>query len=394
MQIKLLILAADPINNLNLRHEIQALMDAINLGQKSEEIEVVVDLEVRLEELQNLFLKHKPNIIHFCGHGNGERGLVFENREQVDTEALAKLLQLIYEIKPIQCVLLNACYSEIQASIFSEYIDYVIGMRQEIQDKAAISFSIGFYTALGYRLSIEECYKFGCNAIQFLQLNKSSETAQERKLGPTDSSNSAIIPEHLKPILKIKPTSISPQLSSEQSYPQKITIEDQIRQRLKENKIVEDQSAIELRSDVGINYAPLQNLLAAGKWKEADETTKEVMLKAVKREKDGWLDDDSVKNFPCADLNTIDQLWSKYSNGRFGLSIQKQKWLEVGGEVNSEAEKKLGESIGWREGEQWLGEIDKINYSLDAPLGHLPFGVYSITGTFVAICSRVESCKL
>ena len=78
----------------------------------------------------------------------------------------------------VSCVVLNACYSEIQASAIVKHIDYVIGMKQAIGDKAAIAFAIGFYQALGAGRTIEASYKLGC--------------VQIRLQG---------IPEHLTPVL-------------------------------------------------------------------------------------------------------------------------------------------------------------------------------------------------
>lgn len=245
--MKILILAANPHKDLNLDREIRELRRVIQQSRKQEELEVIDGLAVRVEDLQDLFLRHAPQIVHFCGHGNGERGLVFDNDkggEQVDTAALTELLQLSCNAQPIQCVLLNACYSERQAEVFSNYIDYVIGMRQEIQDEAAIAFSTGFYRSLGYGRPIKECYAYGCNAIRLL-LNRFSVTAQKRKLGSADSSDSAIIPEHLKPILNIKPTLVSPHSPPEPPCTQKFEIEDEINQVLEESKLVRNQKAIE-----------------------------------------------------------------------------------------------------------------------------------------------------
>ncbi|MFM6200403.1 MAG: GUN4 domain-containing protein, partial [Dolichospermum sp.] len=73
-----------------------------------------------------------------------------------------------------------------------------------------------------------------------------------------------------------------------------------------------------LKSSCGMDYRKLRDYLAQGKWKEADEETRRVMLAVAKREKEGWLDDKSIDNFHCADLRTIDQLWVKYSDGKFG----------------------------------------------------------------------------
>ena len=126
-----------------------------------------------------------------------------------------------------------------------------------------------------------------------------------------------------------------------------------------------------LPSEKGVDYTRLENLLKAEKWKEADEETLEVMLKVAGREKEGWLDYESIDNFPCADLRTIDQLWVKYSNGRFGFSLQKRIWESVG-----EDYEKFGDRVGWRkkDNKEWL-YYKKLTFSLEAPQGHLPVSV-------------------
>ena len=86
-------------------------------------------------------------------------------------------------------------------------------------------------------------------------------------------------------------------------------------------------------SAVGMDYINLRNLLASKKWPEADEETARVMLKVAGREKERYLDTESIEKFPCEDLGTIDQLWVKYSNGRFGFSVQKRIYQSLGGNV-------------------------------------------------------------
>ena len=135
--------------------------------------------------------------------------------------------------------------------------------------------------------------------------------------------------------------------------------------------------SVQLKSARGVDYTRLRDLLAAGKWKEADQETNCVMLKAAKREVDGWLDAESIKNFPCDDLRTIDQLWVKYSHGRFGFSVQKKIWLEVGGkyDYDYETECKLAERVGWLKGHKWLEYEDLTFNNHQAPRGHLPVSV-------------------
>ena len=210
--MKILILASNPRKDLNLDREIRDLKRAIENSRNREEFEVVDELAVRVGDLQELLHKHRPQIVHFCGHGSGKQGLVFESdmgREHwVSTDALSNLFRLFSS--RVECVLLNACYSEEQAGAIVDHINYVIGMNQEIRDDAAIAFSKGFYRALGYACSIEQSYEFGCNAIQ-LEISgssvvRSTMSETERKLGVADAVAKIAIPEHQKPILKKKPT--------------------------------------------------------------------------------------------------------------------------------------------------------------------------------------------
>ncbi|NET86888.1 MAG: protein kinase [Kamptonema sp. SIO1D9] len=131
----------------------------------------------------------------------------------------------------------------------------------------------------------------------------------------------------------------------------------------------------DLSSEVGVDYTKLRNLLAAGEWKEADEETGRVMVKVANREEEGWLSVKDIDNFPCTDLRTIDQLWVKYSKGRFGFSVQKQIYQSLGGTRNYEVKiwEAFGSRVGWRKEDDWLYYKD-LTFDLTAPLGHLPVG--------------------
>lgn len=51
-----------------------------------------------------------------------------------------------------------------QVSAIAQHVNYVIGMKKAIADKAAIEFAVGFYDALGSGKPVEFAYKFGCAA--------------------------------------------------------------------------------------------------------------------------------------------------------------------------------------------------------------------------------------
>jgi hypothetical protein len=165
-----LILAANPkdTSRLRLDQELRDIAEGLRRSQKRDEFSLEQNLAVRPRDIQRALLDHKPQIVHFSGHGAGEEGLVFEdesgNSKFVSGDALAGLFELFAD--RIECVVLNGCYSEEQAKAIAKHINYVIGMSQAIGDKAAIEFAVGFYDALGAGYPIEFAYKLGCSAIR------------------------------------------------------------------------------------------------------------------------------------------------------------------------------------------------------------------------------------
>ena len=73
----ILIWAANPKGDLRIDREIRDLKKAIERSKNSEQFEIKIELAVRPEDLQELFFDNKPYIVHFCGHGTGEQGLIF-----------------------------------------------------------------------------------------------------------------------------------------------------------------------------------------------------------------------------------------------------------------------------------------------------------------------------
>ncbi|RLC84150.1 MAG: hypothetical protein DRJ03_15040 [Chloroflexi bacterium] len=195
--ISILFLAADPADasRLRLGEEFREIQEKLKLARLREHFKLELpQLSVRPADISQALLDVQPQIVHFSGHGASLGALCFENPagkiHLVQPGALAALFEQF--ANQVNCVLLNACYSETQAKAIAEHIEYVIGMNQAVDDKAAIAFAIGFYQALGAGRTIEESYKLGC--------------VQIRLQG---------IAEHLTPILlKGKRASVSPVLTS------------------------------------------------------------------------------------------------------------------------------------------------------------------------------------
>ncbi len=207
---KILILTSNPRNDLKLDREIKDLKNVIKRSKNQSQLKLWLELEVQTEELQEKLLEHEPRIVHFCGHGTEKQGLVLQNlaggEQVVSTKALSNLFALFDQ--EVECVVLNACYSEVQAKAIVQHINYVIGMSHEIRDDAAIAFATGFYRALGWGKSIEESYQFGRNAIQIqmakANTSRSPSYGESRKLVAADVAEQVVIPEDFKPVLKKK----------------------------------------------------------------------------------------------------------------------------------------------------------------------------------------------
>ncbi|MEG4483771.1 GUN4 domain-containing protein [Microcoleus sp. D2_18a_B4] len=159
------------------------------------------------------------------------------------------------------------------------------------------------------------------------------------------------------------------------------------------------------------DYTKLEQLLAAGQWQAADGETANKMLEVAGRQKERWLDSENIYNFSCPDLRAMDRLWVKYSDGRFGFSVQKRIYQSLGGtkEYNSKEWKDFNEAIGWKQkGEKgkWL-EYSQLTFNTQAPRAHLPvvtwgggWGMVGVggwggwSGRNRAFFSRIETCRV
>ncbi|MEM9090516.1 MAG: AAA-like domain-containing protein [Cyanobacteria bacterium P01_F01_bin.53] len=164
----ILILAANPSDTSRLRlpEEVREIQEGLALSEGRDRFKVVSQWAVRTDDLRRALLRYEPQLVHFSGHGTGEQGLVFETdagkAKLVSSTALARLFRLC---PSVECVLMNACYSEPQAKAIGKHIDYVVGMNDAIGNRASLEFSVGFYDALGYGRSVPDAYEFGLSAI-------------------------------------------------------------------------------------------------------------------------------------------------------------------------------------------------------------------------------------
>ncbi|MGK7933344.1 MAG: serine/threonine-protein kinase [Microcystaceae cyanobacterium] len=163
------------------------------------------------------------------------------------------------------------------------------------------------------------------------------------------------------------------------------------------NDATPDESQLLTVSSSGVDYNPLQKLLAAGDWREADKMTAILILRLTHREKAAWIDESHLELLPCEDFLLIDNLWRNASQQQFGFSVQTEIYRNLGGKNNYDAEiwRKFAEAVGWRTLKGWQPYQD-LTFSVNAPQGHLPMmgmQFWGFRGWIIAIANKLDNCN-
>jgi hypothetical protein len=157
------------------------------------------------------------------------------------------------------------------------------------------------------------------------------------------------------------------------------------------------------------NYGKLEDLLAANHWQEADQQTTAIILREsnwgaftlktwvvtlATNEFTGWYE--PIKQYPCNDLEKLDNLWLKYSDGRFGLSVQQRIFKRFATQFQDEF-KTYGAFI---DAVEWKHPDSSSN----VPIGHFPSDGWVQATTYdkgepwilsaVYLYDRIEECHI
>lgn len=171
--IKILFLAANPLDTPLLRIDEEAR--AIDRALRSSELRNFVihsHWAVRVEDLQELLLRHRPQIVHFSGHGTEHNEIILQDARGVGRPVSAEALQGLFRLfnDTLRCVVLNACFSAAQATAIGAVVDCIVGMQAETTDQAALAFATAFYQGLGYGQSVQTAFDLGCNVLNLHHL--------------------------------------------------------------------------------------------------------------------------------------------------------------------------------------------------------------------------------
>ncbi|MFM6451190.1 MAG: CHAT domain-containing protein [Planktothrix sp.] len=195
----ILILAANPTNTSRLRldEEIREIDEGLRRANKRQQFKLEQKWAVRSRDFYRAMLDFQPQIVHFCGHGTGEDGIVLEDERGqsilLQTDSLSAMFEVFAE-NGLECVVLNACYSEVQATCISQHIDYVIGMNRAIGDKAAINFTVAFYDTLAAGKDVETAFKLGCSQLINLKEDQTPVLKTKPGLVPEKKQANSFVP--------------------------------------------------------------------------------------------------------------------------------------------------------------------------------------------------------
>jgi hypothetical protein len=171
-------LAANPAgtSRLLLDEECARIERELCMTAARDEFELCSRWAVTVDEMMRHLAALDPTVIHFSGHGCAESvddrepnrqamrdianasggGIYLEDEHRqphcVSGQAMA---QMIASAAPsTRVVVLNACFSDNVAGPLCSTVDCVVGMRGAVDDRAAQSFAVAFYRALGNRCSV------------------------------------------------------------------------------------------------------------------------------------------------------------------------------------------------------------------------------------------------
>lgn len=198
-KIKILFLASNPHDRtrLELEREFVRIREALRQGKCRDAFRLLEpEFNARIGDFTAALLTGRPDIVHFCGHGSENQGIVFEREEGYSRPASAEELTTLFEElhRDARLVFLNACHTKNQAAALGRTFDYTIGTNGRIEDRAAVDFAGWFYRSLADGATISGAFHAARAAVG----ERIGETAALSKKEAADDSR-PFIQQVLKP---------------------------------------------------------------------------------------------------------------------------------------------------------------------------------------------------
>ena len=230
--VRILFLAANPAetSRLALDEEMHVINQRLRSSGVGPHVELCAEWAMRADELPAALMRHRPRVVHFSGHGSSTGELFFVGElpgtiGPVSADTLHRLFQTLPG--DICCVVLNACYSAIQATALATVLPCVVGMSRAVQDRAASAFAAGFYEALVFGESVKSAFNIGCAQIELAQAPDQRDVPQMLLRTGVDADKLHLIPrEGVQPAptatsIPLEPAqeNVAPQLGGREPAP-------------------------------------------------------------------------------------------------------------------------------------------------------------------------------
>jgi hypothetical protein len=165
----ILFLAANPdgTSPLKLGEECAEIQRELKMTPHRDDFHFESRWAVSIDELMRHLTELDPIVVHFSGHGDRCAGLLLQGEQGQPQPVSARALAMMVEAaaRSVCVVVLNACYTTVQADALRAKVDCIVGMSGAIGDAAARAFAIRFYGALGNRRSIGNAVAQGIAAL-------------------------------------------------------------------------------------------------------------------------------------------------------------------------------------------------------------------------------------
>ena len=161
-KVTVLFLAANPVDqgSLQLDEEVRAITKTTRESKHRDSVKLESVWAIRPPDVLLALNEHKPQIVHFSGHGSEDDEIVFlddaGNSKLVTMNALVQMMMASAD--GIRLVFFNTCHSRNQAEALVRHVEAAIGMNTEIGDLAARVFASQFYSSIGFGLSLQKAF--------------------------------------------------------------------------------------------------------------------------------------------------------------------------------------------------------------------------------------------
>ncbi len=161
-QLRVLFLGAQPEGEiaLNPGAALRTIEDAMAQAIGKGTIAIASGWAVRPTDVQRYLNQSRPHIVHVHAHGNAKGKLLLEWEDgrimPVPPDAMAALLRAAGD--DVRLVFFAACHSEALAEAAANVIDFAVGMRGPIEEKAATQLAAAFYRAVADGSSVQTAF--------------------------------------------------------------------------------------------------------------------------------------------------------------------------------------------------------------------------------------------